>query len=71
MPIDNVGPVKLLVWKSGEIGFFSTEPDRSMLHLETRYEMMHCTHSRCPFLGATMKPDMAMSSGDVNPAKGY
>ncbi len=32
--IDSVGPVKLLVWQSGEIRFLSTEPESCMLHLD-------------------------------------
>jgi len=34
VPIDSIGPVKLLVWQCGEVRLFGMESDSSTLHLD-------------------------------------
>ena len=59
MTINGIGPVELLVRKSGEIRLFSSKVNGSVLHLDKVSDNM-LNSFKVPFLGTTPNPDIVM-----------
>jgi len=69
MAIDSIGPVKLLVWQSREIRFFSAKPDSSMLHLDkVQDDALHSFKMSFPWSNSESRHGHN-SSGGANSSK--